>query len=282
MPARCGLGYELDFATRKRSATPELPLFRHAFLLRELVRRDLQGRYAASLFGFLWSFLQPLWQLVLFTFVFSTVLQVPVVGGGRTGRFAIFLFAGLLPWMAVQEGLSRATTAITDQASLVKKLSFPSELLVLTSVLAAAIHASIGGLVFVVLLAGTGELAWSSLPWLLLAVPLQIALTLGLGLLAAALQVVFRDIVQIVAMALSAWFYCTPIVYPLSLVPGRAQAWIAANPLSALVGLYRTALLDAPLPATEQIARLSAGAAVGLAFGLWLFRRLRSRFADEV
>src|SRR4051794_26449923 len=93
----------------------------HFFLLKELVKRDFQGRYAGSALGLVWSFLQPLWMLLLFTFVFSTVMKISLAGA-RTGHFAIFLFSGLLPWMALQEGVMRSSTAITDNSSLVKKL----------------------------------------------------------------------------------------------------------------------------------------------------------------
>src|SRR5512134_557450 len=91
------------------------------FLLSELVRRDFQARYAGSALGFLWSFAQPLWQLLLFTFVFAGILRVELAGE-RTDSFALFLFCGLLPFMAVSEGITRAATAITDNATLVKKL----------------------------------------------------------------------------------------------------------------------------------------------------------------
>src|SRR5215467_11379246 len=103
---------------------------RYFFLLRELVKRDFQGRYAGSVLGFVWSFVQPLWMLLLFTFVFSTVMQVRLVGT-RTQHFSVFLFSGLLPWLAVQEGVMRSSTAVTDNASLVKKLRFPAEILIL-------------------------------------------------------------------------------------------------------------------------------------------------------
>src|SRR3954470_17371946 len=154
----------------------------HFFLLRELVKRDFQGRYAGSALGLVWSFVQPLWMLLLFTFVFSTVMKISPVGE-RTGSFAVFLFCGLLPWMALQEGALRASTAITDNSSLVKKLRFPAEILVLAVVLAALLHEAIAALIFLVVVAVLGDLTWSGLPLLLLALPLQIALTVGLGLL---------------------------------------------------------------------------------------------------
>ena len=254
----------------------------HIFLLRELVRRDFQGRYAGSLLGFAWSLVQPLWMLLLFTFVFSTVLKVSPVGEVRTQHFAIFLFGGLLPWMALHEGVLRSSTAITENASLVKKLRFPSEILVLAVVLAALLHEAIAASIFLLVLAGVGELSWGGLPLLLIAVPLQVGLTLGLGLMMAAVHVFFRDTAQILGMVFNAWFYLTPVVYPLALVPGRFRGWLELNPLTPLVGLYRQAFLGGSAVPVAGTAELAVVAAVLLSLGFWLFRRLKWAFADEI
>jgi len=255
----------------------------HVFLLRELVRRDFQGRYAGSLLGFAWSLVQPLWQLLLFTFVFSTVMKIsPVAAGLRTQHFSIFLFGGLLPWMALQEGVLRSATAITENGNLVKKLRFPSEILVLGVVLAALLHEAIAAAIFVVVLVCLGELSWQGLPLLLLAVPLQVGLTLGLGLLVASLHVFFRDTAQVLGMVFNAWFYLTPVVYPLALVPGRFRGWLELNPLTPLVGLYRQAFLGGSASLVPGTGALALAAAVLLSTGLWLFRRLKGAFADEI
>jgi len=253
----------------------------HFFLLKELVKRDFQGRYAGSLLGFVWSFVQPLWMLLLFTFVFSTVMKISVTGA-RTSHFAIFLFCGLLPWMALHEGVTRASTAITDNASLVKKLRFPAEILVLAVVLAALLHEAIAALIFLGVLAGVGELSWGGLPLLLLAVPLQLALTLGLGLLLGSLNVFFRDTAQLIGLVFTGWFYLTPIVYPAALVPPRFRGWIELNPLTSLVELYRPAAeegLPAIVPGTGALA---LAAAVLLCAGFFLFGRLKAAFVDEI
>jgi lipopolysaccharide transport system permease protein len=251
----------------------------HLFLLRELVKRDFQGRYAGSLLGFVWSFVQPLWMLVLFTFVFSTVMQVRLAGA-HTQHFSVFLFSGLLPWLALQEGVMRSSTAVTDNASLVKKLRFPAEILILAVVLAALLHEAIAAAIFLVVVTVLGDLSWSGLPLLLLALPLQIALTVGLGLLLGSVHVFFRDTAQILGMVFTAWFYLTPIVYPVESVPPRFLPWIQANPLTALVGLYRQALLGAPPAGGTWF--LVAAAAVLLSLGFWLFARLKPAFVDEI
>lgn len=260
-----------------------LPGRRHLFLLKELVKRDFQGRYAGSLLSFLWSFAQPLFLLALFTVVFGSILRIKVdrMGAG-TDSFGIFIFSGLLPWTAVQEGLMRSTTAITDNTELVKKLRFPAAILVLSVVLGALLHQAIAAGIFVVILVALGELAWTGLPWLLVAVPLQVALTLGLGLLLAPAHVFFRDTAQLLGMAMMAWFYLTPIVYPLSWVPADLARWIGANPLTALVGLYRSALLGKALDLGPSFWGLVVAAAVSLAAGLWFFQRVEPALVDEI
>jgi lipopolysaccharide transport system permease protein len=257
-------------------------LRRHLFLLRELVRRDFQGRYAGSLLGLTWSFVQPLWLLLLFTFVFSTVLQVRVAGLGAGGHFASFLFCGLLPWMALNEGVTRAATAITDNATLVRKLRFPPEVLVLAVVLAALLHEGIAALIFTAVLAALGDLAWRGLPMLLLALPLQLALTLGLGLLLSTAHVFFRDTAQVLGLAFTGWFYLTPIVYPVAAVPPRFRPWIELNPLTALVDLYRQAFLRGEIALVPGTAALAVAGAVLLCTGSWLFHGSRAAFVDEI
>lgn len=264
-----------------------MPRRQHLSLLREFVRRDFEGRYAGSVLGFLWSMIQPLWQLLLFGFVFGVLMDIPLVGE-RTGTFWIFLFAALMPWLALQEGIQRSTTAITDNANLVKKIHFPSEILVATVVIAAVIHQAIAGAVFLVALAFMGEFSLSGLPLLLIALPLQIALTIGLGFFVAASNIYLRDVSQLQGMLLMAWFYLTPIVYPLSMVKridthGPLLAKILLlNPATALVNLYRQALLGGSLGAVEGLWSLVVAAVVALSSGLWLFRTLKPSFADEL
>lgn len=253
---------------------------RHRFLLKELVKRDFQGRYAGSLLGFFWSFVQPLWLLGLYYFVFSTVLQLSLLGE-RTGNFALFLFAGLVPWMAIHEGALRGATAITDNAPLVKKLTFPSEVLVLAVVLAALLHSAIAGSVFLVIVAFHGSLSLWTLPSLLLVLPFQLALTLGLGLTLAAVNVFFRDVSQFLGMVFNAWFFLTPIVYPLEQVPEPWRTMIAVNPLTTLVELYRFAFFGGAFD-VDGVGVLVLFCGLVLGFGLSVFRRLKPAFADEI
>lgn len=253
----------------------------HYFLLRELVRRDFKGRYAGSILGFLWSFVQPLYQLLLFSFIFGTVMSISPIGE-RTESFGIFLFCGLLPWTAINEGVLRASTAITENAAVVKKLSFPSELLIVAVCVAALLHEGIATGVFLVILMLKGEFAVSGWPLLAVALPLQFSLTLGLGLILSSIHVFFRDTAQVVTMFFMGWFYITPIVYPLGQVPEAYVGWIQLNPLTTLVALYREAFLGGEFRWIPGLGWLTLWSVGSLVLGFWLFRSLKPAFADEI
>ncbi len=253
----------------------------HLFLLREMVKRDLGSRYAGSVGGFFWSLLQPLWQLLLFTWIFQVIIKFDL-SGELTQSFAIFLFAGLIPWLAINEGVTRSATAIVDNSALVKMVRFPAELLVLSITIGAFIHSAIAAGVFVGALVVTGELALSGIYLLALALPLQLALTLGLSLLVAALHVFFRDTAQFVTMLMTGWFYFTPIVFPMSGIPENVRRILGWNPLTPLVELYRSAFLGGRLGPLENYLSLVIGAVVLLVAGVAAFRRLNSSFADEL
>jgi len=245
------------------------------------VLRDLRARYAGSAFGFVWAFLNPLWHLVLYTLIFSTVLRISLVGE-RTGSFATFLFAGLLPWMAFSEGISRGAAAIRDNAELVKKLRFPSYVLVLAAVISALVHSGIALVLFAMIQSARGEVELRHLPWMLLGIAGQLALTTGLALFAAPLQVYLRDVQHTLTLVLSALFYLTPIVYPIGLVPEHLRPWLYANPLTALVTLYRTFLIGSDPPSAVSVLGLAAAAAALLGIGATVFRRLEGGFSDQL
>ena len=254
------------------------PLVSKLFLLKEMVTRDVRARYAGSGLGVLWAFAMPILWMLLYTGVFGLVLRVPVDPGYAS--FPEFLMAGLLPWMAISEGISRSASCLIDNAPMVKKTVFPLETLVLSVVLAAIVNEVIALGVYGVYVALLGHL---SLAWLALVVPalvLQALLTFGLGCIAATLTVFVRDTAHAVGVALTVLFYATPIVYPASLVPARLRPWIEANPVSALVDLYRRAFTLHAAPPAGSLAGLAVASALAALAGGALFARARPHFAD--
>ena len=251
-----------------------------AFLLKEMVVRDVRARYAGSGLGFLWAFAQPVLWMLLYTAVFSLVMRVPVEAGFAS--FPEFLMAGLLPWMAISEGISRSASALFDNAAMVKKTVFPVETLVLSVVLAAVVNEVIAFLVFGIYVALVGHLEAA---WLLLLAPaltLQILLTFGLGCIAATLTTFVRDTAHAIGIVLTVGFYAAPIVYPVSLVPERLKLWIEANPVTHLVALYRSAFTLHAAPAPGSLLALTAVCVLVAAGGAALFARARPHFADLI
>jgi lipopolysaccharide transport system permease protein len=251
-----------------------------SFLLKELVVRDLRARYAGSIFGPAWSVVTPLLWVALYSFVFSVVLKVQLTGEPRGITFPIFLLGGFLPWLAVQEGISRASTALSDNASMVTKTVFPRESLVATVVISAAVNESIALALYAVYLAALGHLKPA---WALLALPLlaiQIVLTYGLGCILACLNVFVRDTAQVVTLALMMLSFLTPIFYPASAVPARFRWVVEINPFAHLVEAFRDVLFRQTLPSAGSLGFLVVFASASALLGGVLFARTEPHFAD--
>jgi lipopolysaccharide transport system permease protein len=251
-----------------------------AFLLKEMVVRDVRARYAGSGLGLLWAFALPILWMLLYTGVFSLVLRVPVEPGYAS--FPEFLMAGLLPWMAISEGISRSASCLIDNAAMVKKTVFPLETLVLSVVVAAVVNEIIAFAIYGVYVGLLGHLRWE---WLWLLVPalvLQMLLTFGVGCVAATLTVFVRDTAHAVGVVLTIGFYAAPIVYSVSLVPARLKPLIAANPVTHLVDLYRRAFTLHAAPEVASIVYLTVFCVAAALLGGTLFLRARAYFADLI
>ncbi len=251
-----------------------------AFLLKEMVVRDVRARYAGSGLGLAWAFALPILWMFLYTGVFSVVLRVPTPKGFAS--FPEFLMAGLLPWMAIQEGISRASSCLTDNAAMVKKTVFPIQTLVLSVVLAAVVNEVIALAIYGVYVALLGHF---SLPWFLFAIPallLQTLLTFGIGCLAATVTTFLRDAAHAIGIVLTVLFYATPIVYPLSLVPEKFRLIVQCNPISHLVEWYRGAFTLHTAPDPFSILYLLAFSTVATVLGVAFFAKARPHFADLI
>ncbi len=262
--------------TARLSSPEDQKTFKNAHLLRELVKRDFHARFSGSVLGILWAVLQPLSLVVLYWFVFTYMFSRGPAAENR--HYIEFLIAGLLPWLGLNEGIVRSTTSIVDNAPMVRRLAFRSELLILVPHTTALIFESIGlGLFggFLLIRGVTLRFVWL-LPFALL---LQFALQVGLGWFLAASFVFFRDLVPILGFVLSVLFYLSPILYP---VTGRFERFFVWNPMTPLVGLFRSAMLSAALPAASSIVFLLAVAAATFTGGLLFFRRAQGTLADLI
>jgi lipopolysaccharide transport system permease protein len=260
--------------------SPFRTLVVHREAIELFVRRDIQSRYINSVLGLWWVVIQPLALLALYTFVFSYIMKMRLSAGDGAGEFALYLFCGLLPWLAFADALTRSASVIVEQTPLIRKVVFPSEILPVQAVLSALIVEAVGLAVLVVGLTAWGRPPGWALLWLPVVVLLQFLFTTGVAWLLATVAVFIRDTRHFVGLALTLWMFLTPIVYDVSFVPERFRWALTANPIWHIVDAYRGAVLDARLPSLEPMSLLAGLAILTFVLGHWAFCRSKHVFAD--
>ena len=262
-------------------------LWRHRALALVLVSRELKARYRGSVLGFFWSLLNPLLMLAVYSVVFAFIFP------GRsasTSPYALFLFTGLLPWNWLAGGLTDAASSLTTHGALLRKILFPAEVLPLVSVAAQGVHFLLALPVLAAgLVLGAAGVFTPAIPlgWpLLQALPLfclEGVFLAGLGLLLAALTVHFRDVKDLLATALTLWFFATPVLYALpDIRSSRLRAALLWNPATPFFEAWRDAFFRATWIAPAEWAVLAAIAAAAFLLGYALFDRLRDSFPEAV
>ncbi|RMH68941.1 MAG: ABC transporter permease [Gemmatimonadetes bacterium] len=257
-------------------------LYYHREMLKMFIVRDLKERYAGSIMGLSWTILNPLILLVIFTFVFRVVLQVKLGGDGGIQHFALYLFCGMLPWLAFQEGIVRSTSVVIENANLIKKVLFPVKILPLYRVLASVISQLAGTFILLVAIAFILHKFTLALLFFPLLLVLQIAFTLGMSWFLATINVYLRDTAQLVPSLLMVWLYITPIFYPPTLIPAQFKLIVWLNPMAHLVDAYRRIFLEGVFPEIYQIGLLLGFSMLTLLIGFTVFQNAQRNFADLI
>lgn len=259
-----------------------LGLWRLRHLTAIMVRRDLLGRYKGSMMGFFWTIINPLGHLLLYTFVFSIILRVKFNNDPSTGSFALYLMTGLLPWTALSESLSRATSCVLEQENLVKRVVFPLEVLPF----AVAISSMISQCVGLVLLIGMSTILTGTIHPTILYLPLimlsQMILIAGINWFLASLGVYLQDLKHVMSLATSIWMYATPVVYPISQFPPKLQWLLWVNPMAGIVTDYRRIMLQGIQPDWNMYAAYTSIAVIIWFGGYYFFSKIKRSFADVV
>ena len=287
-----------------RSRTSVIERFRRIVAYRELLvgmtRKELKVKYKNSVLGFAWSLLNPLLYLVVFYVAFQLILGTAVPG------FPIFLLSGLLVWNLFSTGLAGACSSVVANSGLVKKVSFPREILPLAAVGSMLVHFFLQSLVlFAVLAIVRWDVAWSYVPLMPVALIALLLLTGALGILLSAVNVYLRDTQHFLELALLAWFWMTPIVYGFMTIQNHAK-WAVklymANPVIPIVLVFQRAIYaktdNTKIPPgspgreilphwdwTGYAAYLGYSFAVGIvifALAVWVFGRSEANFAEEL
>lgn len=260
-------------------------------LIHNLVLRDLKVRYRNSALGVLWSLMNPLLMMLVFTLVFTVMAPVR---SGELQNFPVFVLCALLPWNFFSQSIIGATGSIVTNGVLLKKVYFPREILPLSMVVANLINFLIALTVLfaMILIFGIPLTVW--LVYLPLIILIQVVFTLGIGFIVAAVNVFYRDTQQVIDVLMLAWFFVTPIFYPLDILPRSyvipgldytLNVWRLAyilNPMASLIANYRVVLFDGASPAPDFLIRTAVTSAVVFLAGWLIFNHYSWRFAEEL
>ncbi|WLH35685.1 ABC transporter permease [Pseudomonas sp. FP2196] len=246
------------------------------------VQREFQARYRNSLFGALWPIFNPLSMIIVYTVIFSHIMRARLPGVDDSMAYSVYLCAGLLAWGLFSEITLRSQTMFLDNANLLKKISFPRICLPVIVLINAGINFAIIIGLFLGFLLLTGRWPGMALLALLPLIALQMMFCAGLGMVLGVLNVFFRDVGQLFAICLQFWFWLTPIVYPISILPEWVQRLLQLNPLTNLFSSYQNLFLYGQWPVWSSLLPIAITGAVFCLIGLRLFRQRVGEMVDEL
>lgn len=245
-------------------------------LLWTLIDKDLKIRYQGTVFGYLWSLINPFFMMVIYTVVFSIFLRVQV------DNYALYLICALLPWTFFSNSLLVGTTAVVGNAHFISKFYCPRELFPMAVLMSNAIILFLSFFPFVLfLLYIKGMVGWS-IVMLPIVVFIHLLFTLGLVLILSSLYVFYRDVRHLMEFVMMIWFYLTPIIYPISMVPEKFRFILYLNPMVPVLSLYRDVLYDLSFPSLSRITVALTIALITFVLGWKVFLSLEGKFVKEL
>jgi len=253
--------------------------------LSAMTQKEIKARYKRASFGFLWIVLNPLLQMLVLGFVFQFFVPVKV------DNYFLFLFAGLLPWNFFAQSLTKTTPAFCYERNLIKKAKFPRESIVLSIIFSNLFHFLVALSLLILALVADKLLIESysfmriiiyllRMLWVIPAILLLLIFTVGFSLITSSLNVKFRDINFIVQLAVMLWFYATPVIYALNLLPEFLRPIFYLNPMTAIIELFHYALMGLPITMSNFIWVAVVMVACFFYFGLRVFNKENKNFDD--
>lgn len=248
-------------------------------LLWHMTIRHLRGQYKQSVLGYAWAFVNPLSQMVIMSFVFSTILRVATPG---EVPYPLFLFVGLVPWLFFSAALASGTDSVTGAASLVTKVYFPREVLPTAAVFTKLVDLFFGFVILAGMMAYYGRFPEATAYWFPFLFAIHLIFVLGLTYPLAALNLYFHDVRFLVGVVLTLWFYLTPVIYPIDTVPNKYQWVFDLNPNALFINAYRRVILYGENPELSRVLVGAAIAVITFLVGYWLFKKMEAGFADSI
>ena len=251
-------------------------LYNYRELLKTNVKKEIRGKYKNSFLGVLWSFLNPLLQLAVYSIIFGALLA----GGDKT--YPIYICVALIPWTYFTTAITQASFTIIGNGDIIKKVYFPREILPISVVTSGAVNFIISTIIILafVIFSGMG-LSWYILlyPFVLL---VQYVLLLGISFIVSSITVYFRDLEHIIGIILLAAFYGTPIVYKLEQLPENLQIIMQLNPMTHIINGYRAIFYNQEMPNMKILGILLAISVVITIIGYFIFKKLQKGFAEQL
>ena len=261
---------------RRKSMNIFRKIYNYRELLKTNVKKEIRGRYKNSILGIMWSFLNPLLQLLVYSVIFGALLA----GGDET--YPIYICIALIPWTYFTTAITQAAFTVIGNADIIKKVYFPREILPISVVTSGAVNFVISTIIILafVIFFKVG------LSWYLLFYPLilliQYVLLLGIGFIVSSVTVYFRDLEHIIGIVLMAAFYGTPIVYKLEQLPQQLQIIMQLNPMTHLINAYRDIFYYHQMPNMKVLGILLALSLILAVVGYFIFKKLQKGFAEEL
>ncbi len=274
--------HRAQFVNRSFGLTDVIPglfeMWRRRELLWHMAVRHLRGQYKQSLLGYAWAILNPLSLMLTLSFVFSVLLRFE--SGGIP--YPLFVLTGLLPWLFFSTAVSSATDSITTAFSLVTKVYFPREVLPTAAVLTKIVDLGFGLTILVALMIFLGYPPEWTIVWVPVLFLIQLLFVLGIAYPMAAFNLFFHDVRYLVGVVLTLWFYLTPVIYPVDIVPEKYDILFDLNPMALFINAYRRVVLEGVSPGGDRLLLGLGIATLTFLIGYYLFKRLEPRFADRI
>lgn len=267
------LGYERTSHLLPKSLTI---VFRYSEVIKNLTKRDFKLRYRSSVFGFAWSFLNPLSFMLVMWFVFTTIFPSGIP------NYPVFLLCGLLPWRFFQVATSQSLQSIVANSPLVSKVYFPRQILVLSTTLANLAGTIIEFTILFPLMFAYGVPITPVALTFPILLAYEFVLVYATSLVLSALFVFYRDLMHLWEVVLNLLVWAAPIMYPLSFVPKNFLPSYLLNPIVPLITSFREVLLYGQFPSSLTLLQMALGLSVVVVIGTFVFRHFEPRFADEV
>lgn len=253
-------------------------IYEYRQMIFSLVKKDLRGRYKGSVLGFLWTFVNPLLQLLVYSVVFSSVMKVTDVD-----KYYLFLFVALIPWIFFSSSLTGGSMSVLGSKNMITKIYFPREVLPIAYVTSCFVNMLYSFIVvfIVVIFSGVG-INFVALLTLPLVMIVEYIFALGISLIVSSVNVYFRDLQHILSIVSMAWMYFTPIIYNINDIPEKWQSIFRLNPMCHVITAYRDILYYKEVPEMGSLLITGVVSILVLIVGFVIFAKLKRRFAETV